>query len=266
LIYIIVGQMREFKVNKFITLKLEEEIINEEEDLKDIKTIIYVNGKEFRQCTFLLINIPVDEQTPLDEIDSIDEAEERLGTSLEDDDELFKYNIPPETAFWGHCSNLQAWAENNYDTRLLHRNLAFPMLKELTELGDPTAKRVFKEEIAERFTSCYIPVVDFLLFGGYLDYLLEEELETLFNEIKSRNHLLFSYIEPELLFKGYINYNFTTEEFGKYLTKFLSECEKGKYIPLDIYEEFGIGSEHSIVDWLTENIWMPDLRKRRILK
>ncbi len=256
--------MREFKVNKFITLKLEEEIIDEEEDLKDIKTNIYINGKEFRQCSFLLINIPVNEQIPLDEIESIDEAEERLDTSLEADDELFTYNIPPETAFWGHCSNIQVWVENNYDTRLLHRNLAFPMLKELTELGDNIAKRVFKEEIAERFASCYIPVVHFLLFGGYLNYLSEEELETLFNEIKSRNQLLFSYIEPVLLFKGYINYNFTTEEFGKYLSRHLSECEKGKFIPLDIYEEFGNVSGHLIIDWLTENIWIPDLRRRII--
>ncbi len=258
--------MREFKVNKFITLKLEEEIIDEEEDFREIKTNIYINGKKFRQCSFLLINIPVNEQIPLDEIESIDEAEERLGTSLEDNDELFRYGIPPETAFWGHCSNIQAWAENHYNTRLLHRNLAFPMLKELTELGDTMAKKVFKEEIAERFASCFIPVIHFLLFGDYLDYLLEEELETLFNEIKKRNQLLVSYLEPTLLFKGYINYHFTTEEFGKYLSSYLSECEKGKYIPLDIHEGFGSISGDLIIDWLTENIWMPDLRKRIINK
>ncbi len=241
--------MREFKVNEFITLKLEEEIINEEEDLKDIKTNIYLNGKEFRQCTFLLINIPVDEQIPLDEIESIDEAEERLGTSLEDDDELFRYDIPPETGFWGHCSNIQVWAENKYDTRLLHRSLAFPMLKELTELGDSNAKRVFKEEIAERFASCYIPVVHFLLFGGYLNYFLEEELEVLFNEVKTRNQLIFSYLEPILLLKGYLNYNFTIDELKKYLKNFTSEFEGGKYIPLRIYEGFALEHAGIIRDW-----------------
>lgn len=241
--------MREFKVNEFITLKLEEEIVVEEEDLREIKTNIYVNGKEFRQCSFLLIEIPIDEQITLDQIESIDEAEERLGTSLEDDDELFRYKIPPETAFWGHCSNLQAWVENSYNTRLLHRNLAFPLLKRLTEVGDPVAKRVFKDEIAERFTSCYLPVVHFLLLGDYLEFLSKEEFEVLFNEILSRNRLLFSYLEPVLLLKGYINYNFTIEEFENYLNNFTSEFEAGKYIPLRIYEGFAIDHAGIISDW-----------------
>jgi len=258
--------MREFKVNEFITLKLEEEIVVEEEDLREIKTNIYVNGKEFRQCSFLLIEIPIDEQITLDQIESIDEAEERLGTSLEDDDELFRYKIPPETAFWGHCSNLQAWVENSYNTRLLHRNLAFPLLKRLTEVGDPVAKRVFKDEIAERFASCYIPVIHFLLLGDYLEYFSDEELETLFNIVNSRNPLLGSYIEPILLLKGYLNYNFTTEEFAKYLNRHISEGEKGKYLSLDIYEEFGTNCGHLIFDWLSENVWEKDLRKRGLLK
>ena len=141
--------MKEFKVNKFITLKLEEETISEEEDLSEIKTNIYVQGELFQQCSFLLINIPIKEISSFESIKSIDEAEKRLDTSLEEGSESFKYEIPPETEFWGHCSNLQVWVENNYDTRLIHRNLAFPLLKRLTEVGDPSAKRVFREEIAK---------------------------------------------------------------------------------------------------------------------
>jgi hypothetical protein len=49
-------------------------------------------------------------------------------------------NIPPEIRFWAHCSNLETWGENNYDTRLIHSNLAFPLLKKLTEAGDQTKK------------------------------------------------------------------------------------------------------------------------------
>ena len=40
----------EFRINEYLTLKLEE----------DGKTFIYVAGKLFRQCKYLLINIPVD--------------------------------------------------------------------------------------------------------------------------------------------------------------------------------------------------------------
>ncbi|MHA1151040.1 MAG: leucine-rich repeat domain-containing protein, partial [Promethearchaeota archaeon] len=66
--------------------------------------------------------------------------------------------------------------ENNYDTRLLHSNLAFPLLRQLTEAGDPQAKRVFKEEIAKRLVSNYNPVVDYLKEEDYLKYLSHEDL------------------------------------------------------------------------------------------
>ena len=49
--------------------------------------------------------------------------------------------------------NLQVWAEMNYDTRILHRNLAFPLLKKLAQVGDPIAKKALKDEIAKRFLS-----------------------------------------------------------------------------------------------------------------
>ena len=47
--------------------------------------------------------------------------------------------------------NLQTWAENGYDTRILHSTLAFPLLKRLTEVGDLIAKNKLKEEIAIRY-------------------------------------------------------------------------------------------------------------------
>ena len=46
----------------------------------------------------------------LEDIDSIDEAAENLYSSMERE---HKHYISPETEFWGHCSNLQAWYENN---------------------------------------------------------------------------------------------------------------------------------------------------------
>ena len=53
---------------------------------------------------------------------------------------------------------------------MLHRNLSFPLLKKLTEAGDPLAKRVFKEEIAVRFMNGHLPVIVYLLENNYLDY------------------------------------------------------------------------------------------------
>ena len=162
--------MKEFKVNEHITLKLEEE-----------GTSIYVDGECFEQCRFLMLDIPLKEVEKFDEIKSIDDAADILGWT-EERQEGVEYDIDPETEFWGHCSNLQAWAENKYDTRILHRNLAFPLLKKLTEIGDAKAKVVFKEEIGKRFQEGNQTVRRFLTVEGYLDYLNKEEFEALFSE------------------------------------------------------------------------------------
>lgn len=163
--------IREFIVNKYLKLKLEGD-----------ETVIYVNGNKFGQCKFLLLNILIDKIKLFDEIDSVDEASERLDRSLEKGSKLKRPFIPPEIEFWGHCSNLQVWFENDYNTRLIHSNLAFPLLKKLTEVGDSLAKKVFKEEIAKRFLSGHLPVMEYLRYQGYMDYLNEEDTEYLLDE------------------------------------------------------------------------------------
>jgi len=137
----------------------------------------------------LFLDIPINKIRKYDEIKSIDEAAEKLDSSMEGGRGRCKYNISPETEFWGHCSNIQAWYENSYATNLLHRNLAFPLLKALVNIGDPLAKKVFKEEIAVRFESGYPSVVLYLIKQGYLDYLNDEELNTLFESSKFLENL-----------------------------------------------------------------------------
>ena len=156
--------MKEFTINEFLSLKLEGD-----------KTNLYVNGRLFEQCKVLLIQIPIKNTEDYDEIKSIDEAAGILGWS-DEGQEGVEYYLDPETEFWGHCSNLQMWYENDYDTQLLHSNLAFPLLKHLTDCGDPLAKKVFKEEIAKRIESGYLPVIIFLIEEKYLRYFTSEEL------------------------------------------------------------------------------------------
>ncbi len=158
--------IQEFKVNEYLTLKLEKG-----------KTNIYIQDKLFQQCRFLLINIPVEDINSYDEFKSIDEVAEYLNHSLEGREE--NISIPPEVEFWGHCSNLQAWFENGYDVRLLHSNLAFPLLRRLTEVEDSRAKLVFQEEICKRFTSFHPPTISYLTNEGFLRYLTEVQKEML---------------------------------------------------------------------------------------
>lgn len=158
-----------FKINDFLSLKLENS-----------ETVIYVKGDRFSICKHLVLNIPIDKISSFNEIQSIDEASDRITRQ--------NVVIPPETEFWGHCSNLQVWHENNYNTKLLHRNLAFPLLKRLTEIGDIGAKRVFKEEVAKRFSSGHYPTSEYLYKEGYLQSFNTIELESLIQDCFNKNY------------------------------------------------------------------------------
>jgi len=160
----------EFIINKYLKLRLEDD-----------KTNIYVGGKLFRQCKYLLLDIPLNGERDYSEIESIDEAAEKLDRSMERGQPR-EFNIAPDIEFWGHCSNLQVWYEQEYDTRILHRNLAFPLLRALVEAGDPVAEKVFKEEIALRLVSGYPSVVHYIINQGYLKYFNNDELDSLLND------------------------------------------------------------------------------------
>jgi len=132
-----------YKPREVVTL---EKVINEYITIKlaNRRSFIYVKGRRFIQCIRLILNIPKYDIPRYDEIDSIDEAAKLYTTHNQ------RVNITPEQEFWGHCSNIQAWVEHNYDTRILMSNISFPLLRELTKAGDPQAKKVYKEEIALR--------------------------------------------------------------------------------------------------------------------
>ncbi len=164
--------MKEFKISDLFTVKLE-----------DNKTIIYISNKKVIQCKYLLLNDnDVGSKTENDSLAklSIDTQSKNLNHSLELIDEN---DIPPEVEFWAHSSNLQAWYEHEYDTQLLHSNLAFPLLKKLAQAGDLMAKRAFKKEIKKRFREGDLNVMTFLVIEGYLDELSIEESENLYEEL-----------------------------------------------------------------------------------
>jgi len=165
----------EFKVNELITLRLIDD-----------KTFIYIKSKRFIQCMRLFLHIPQDKTNLYEKIESIDEATEIFDEFLFENTiikgeflrpiENHSYIISPEEEFWGHCSNLQAWVEHNYDTRLLHSNLSFPLLKELSDAGDQFALIRFKEEIVNRLEAGYFPVILYLIKENYIRYLSPDYL------------------------------------------------------------------------------------------
>ncbi|MFW9824018.1 MAG: hypothetical protein ACFFE4_13825 [Candidatus Thorarchaeota archaeon] len=161
--------MLKFKINDYLELRLENG-----------KTNIYVDNELFIHCKYLLIEVYGRNYEKIREIQSIDKAIVSLDRSFENFIEESSF-ITPEVQFWAHCSNLQVWYENNYNSSLIHSNLSFPLLRKLAKKGDVLANRVFKEQIAKKFESGYINTVRFLLYNGYLNYLEPEELDCVFN-------------------------------------------------------------------------------------
>ena len=64
--------MDEFKVNDYLKMKLENG-----------ETNIYMKDRLFTQCKYILLDIPVKEVSLLEELESIDEAAEKLDKLLE---------------------------------------------------------------------------------------------------------------------------------------------------------------------------------------
>ena len=171
--------MKNFNINEFLQLKLEKGI-----------TVIYVNNVRVIQCKYLLLNNQTKNSEEVKIIRkevTVDVQAENLDHSLEvDDDNVI--DIPPEVEFWAHSSNLQSWYENNYNTEVLHSNLAFPLLRKLTEAGDKMAKKVFKMEIMKRFRCRNLNVMTFLIKEGYLDQLTIEESDDLYQELDFKTY------------------------------------------------------------------------------
>jgi len=153
---------------------------NIEMRLEDNQTNVYIDGNYVATCMDLKVIIPRENIQDFDQINSIDEISDLLNNSDSNPD---IYYISPEEEFWGHCSNIQAWVENDYNTRILHSNIAFPLLTKLTRIGDPLARNVFKIEIVERFSSGEKSVILFLLKNHYLNYLDEFEEKCLIESV-----------------------------------------------------------------------------------
>lgn len=206
--------MNEFKINDCITLKLENG-----------KTNIYVDGDLFILCKGLAFKIPFDELESIEEVESIDELIETRTEFIQEQTQ--SNEIDSETAFWVHCSNMQTWAENDYNSDLLHYNLAFPLLRRLVEVRDVKAKRVFKEEIAKKIESGYIPIIYYLSSEGYFNYLDKNDLQTIFSSkevaIKTLNSInIENFNDVGLINFAYILlHSLDLNEFFIYLKKLL---------------------------------------------
>ena len=250
-------------INEFESRLENVYILNDHLKLKyeNGRTNIYIDDHHFHHCKYLLLNIPEDEIEDFDDIKSIDDAGERLSHELHGK----LSGIDPKQEFIAHCSNLQAWVENDYNTQILHRTLAFPILKKLVEVGDPKAKRVYKEEIAYRLEANEMNVVVYLIKRHYLKDLSNDELEIILENMKpgiakiilqeyfdvnyhsserklptnfDTQKMAFVIIEDEVYLTSYERNNFTFKDYKKPFR--LKVLDKYSRILYDSLIDFGI--------------------------
>jgi hypothetical protein len=136
-------------------------VINRYIDLvwKGNKPVIYVAGKEFRQCSFLAVTVPVDKLAEVNSIDQMVSFKEARALETVNDVDSYLHavgglepgeHITPEAIMQAHASNLIAWVENDYNPEILNSNLSLPLLKELDGAGERKARRVLEAEVRGR--------------------------------------------------------------------------------------------------------------------
>ena len=220
-------------LNEYLKIKYE-----------DGHTNVYVKDDYFRQCAYLLINIAKDEVEDFDEIVSIDNVEDVLSHELHGISNIKRkeknYGIDPKQEFIAHCSNMQAWVENDYNTQILHRTIAFPLLKQLVQVGDPKAKRAYKEELAYRLEANELNVVIFFIENKYLKDLDEEELEIIINNMKPGiGKIIIQEYTKNLTFP----YNFIKKKLALEIEPkavFLTSYERNKFTYNDYKKAFNL--------------------------
>ncbi|TFF88170.1 MAG: hypothetical protein EU549_03520 [Promethearchaeota archaeon] len=163
-------------------MKEKEFIVNEslKVRLENGKSVIYINDEPFRTCVSIFIEDPSEnftDYTNYESIDAINFTNPSVLEILENESE-----ISSESLFWVHCSNLQVWAENNYDTRLLHSQVSFPILKQLSQGGNLEAREAYKLETIKRFKTCY-PWVFHYIVEECIDDFPKEEIIEIYNSI-----------------------------------------------------------------------------------
>ncbi|MHA1479374.1 MAG: hypothetical protein ACTSPU_14360, partial [Promethearchaeota archaeon] len=167
--------MLEYKVNEFLTLKLEEH-----------KTYIYVNNE--RRDFTKIFNIHKIKEKYFKYVDSIEEAVFRFDVldnynydALEEDEEISNSS---EEEFRDHCSILQTWLDNDFDTSDIGTSLLqtylLLYLSEMCRYADidnPLVIEFIKNEITKRIDSGSYNIVLFLFDQSFFYFFSQEEVE-----------------------------------------------------------------------------------------
>jgi hypothetical protein len=105
-------------------------------------------------------------------------------------------------------------------------------------VGDPLARKVFKEEIAKRFAACIPNVMIFLLEQKFLDFFDDEEIELLIRSVKEKDLLIYRYLLPILMKHKYVYQDFSEVKIERKLMELYEDLNKGLFDEMDLDDYF----------------------------
>jgi len=138
--------VQDYIINEFLSVKSEGSTWD-----------IYISNLKVEKRRYTIYNISPKEIIESEEIPSADW--------------YFSDGTIVEAEFTNVCEILEIWYKNRYDTSLLNKEGAFPLLRLLYIAGDPVANEVFLSEIEKRIKTNHPPTMAYLVEFGFIDYL-----------------------------------------------------------------------------------------------
>ena len=204
--------MQTFTVNEFIKLELNTGTTN-----------IIINGNTFHKCKYLLLSIPFNDVDEWEHFESMDDIIKATTGGHDRPAE----GLTPEEEFHGHCSNLQAWAENGYDYRLLDTRLSIPIIIEIME--DLLEKYNSKDPVLANQKEYY---------KNKFKRFLHEAIQSLDDYIKSSLKNEATYGKFEFLYDVFFGENNIIFEPGEIQGSKLLSTMYAHFLPRSLWKKF----------------------------
>jgi hypothetical protein len=136
------------------------------EEFETRRVVALVDDRVVATCRYALILTKGEDTAEFTNMDEL--IEKRAMKEFEARQYLAKEDWTIEQEVQVHASNLQAWAENDYDPCLLDSKIAKPLLRELCKV-DESAKRRFQAIVLESFMLAGKELREFLWIQYYND-------------------------------------------------------------------------------------------------
>ena len=145
-------------------------------DVRFIKknTIVYVENKKIFPIMLSFFMKSSENNHTFNSYDERSDFYERTGSIGDSPKEM---GIDAHQHFRIVCFMLKQWCKHNYNTQLLPKKVAFPLIKELSAAGASNAN--LSQEIKKRFAELLPSVQMYLIQENYWDYLDQNDQDEL---------------------------------------------------------------------------------------